>query len=225
MAAGRPRRMTRPERRRHLLGVAESIVAERGAAGLTMERLAQRAGVTKPIVYDHFPNTNGVLGALLDDGFGPEAQRDVDVAMGDDGPLDDRIRSMARAALDAVSARPAVLAIVAAPLSDPDLESRRQRHRRDHLERWAQRWEDELGIDHVAARALVPMVLAAVEEAARQLVLDGTPRPLVERLLGDFVAGSVSAALSWAADPTDLTDPTDPTDRAVPAGPVAPDDD
>jgi AcrR family transcriptional regulator len=58
------RRMTRDERQRQLLGVAWRLVREEGTDALTLGRLAEQAGVTKPVVYDHFSTRPGLLAAL-----------------------------------------------------------------------------------------------------------------------------------------------------------------
>ncbi len=42
-----------------------ALVDERGYAGLTMEAVARRAGVTKPVVYDAFANRDEVMRTLL----------------------------------------------------------------------------------------------------------------------------------------------------------------
>lgn len=56
-----PGRLARADRRLQLLDNARRIVREEGADGLTMGRLASRAGVTKPVVYDHFGTRSGLL--------------------------------------------------------------------------------------------------------------------------------------------------------------------
>lgn len=54
------RRLSKAERRSQLLDTALSIVREEGADRLTLGHLAIRAGVSKPVVYDHF-ETRSVL--------------------------------------------------------------------------------------------------------------------------------------------------------------------
>lgn len=54
------RRLSRDQRRRQLLDVALTIVREEGADRLTLGHLADRAAVSKPVVYDHF-ETRSVL--------------------------------------------------------------------------------------------------------------------------------------------------------------------
>lgn len=55
------RRLSKPERRRQLLDTALLIVREEDADRLTLGHLAVRAGVSKPVVYDHFPTRSSLL--------------------------------------------------------------------------------------------------------------------------------------------------------------------
>lgn len=58
-------RLTRDARRAQLLAVAHDIVRSEGTDALTLARLAERAGVSKPIAYDHFGTRAGLLAALF----------------------------------------------------------------------------------------------------------------------------------------------------------------
>lgn len=58
------KRLSREQRRRQLLDVAWQLVREEGTEGLSLGRLAEQAGVTKPVVYDHFETRTGLLVAL-----------------------------------------------------------------------------------------------------------------------------------------------------------------
>ena len=55
------RRLPNAERRRQLLDTALLIVREEGADRLTLGHLAARAGVSKPVAYDHFGTRSGLL--------------------------------------------------------------------------------------------------------------------------------------------------------------------
>jgi AcrR family transcriptional regulator len=46
--------MTGPERRAQLLGIARTHFAQRGIEGTTIEEISGAAGVSKPVVYEHF---------------------------------------------------------------------------------------------------------------------------------------------------------------------------
>lgn len=54
-------RLSKRERRSQLLEVARDVVLRRGAAGMTMELLAEEAGVSKALPYAHFDNIDDVL--------------------------------------------------------------------------------------------------------------------------------------------------------------------
>lgn len=61
------RRLSRDERLRQLLDVSWQLIRAEGTDALTLGRLADDAGVTKPVVYDHFGTRNGLLAALYQD--------------------------------------------------------------------------------------------------------------------------------------------------------------
>jgi AcrR family transcriptional regulator len=58
------RRLSREERYRQLLDVAWRVIREEGTEALTLGHLAERSGVTKPVVYDHFGTRTGLLAEL-----------------------------------------------------------------------------------------------------------------------------------------------------------------
>ncbi|MET3496404.1 TetR/AcrR family transcriptional regulator [Variovorax boronicumulans] len=62
--AAAKKRLSKDERSRQLMDVAWSIVRSEGTDALTLGYLAERAGVTKPVVYDHFGTRTGLLGIL-----------------------------------------------------------------------------------------------------------------------------------------------------------------
>src|SRR5690606_4640908 len=66
-AASVPRvRMTGTERRQQLLNVAKALFAEKGFDGTSVEEIAQRADVSKPVVYEHFGGKEGIGAVVVD---------------------------------------------------------------------------------------------------------------------------------------------------------------
>jgi AcrR family transcriptional regulator len=63
-------RLSAPKRRSQLLDVAGRLFAEQGFHGLSMEKLADAAGVSKPVLYQHFPSKRRLYLALLHDAVG-----------------------------------------------------------------------------------------------------------------------------------------------------------
>jgi AcrR family transcriptional regulator len=61
-----PRKLSKAERREQLLETALAIVREQGTDALTLGYLAERAGVSKPIAYEHFKTRPGLLIALYE---------------------------------------------------------------------------------------------------------------------------------------------------------------
>ena len=58
--------MTGKERREQLLDVGRSLFAERGYDGTAVEEIAARAGVSKPVVYEHFGGKEGLYAVVVD---------------------------------------------------------------------------------------------------------------------------------------------------------------
>ncbi len=64
---GRQRiRMTGKERRQQLLDIGRSLFAERGFEATSIEEIAARAGVSKPVVYEHFGGKEGLYAVVVD---------------------------------------------------------------------------------------------------------------------------------------------------------------
>ena len=61
-----PKKLSTAERREQLLETALAIVREQGTDALTLGYLAERAGVSKPIAYEHFKTRSGLLIALYE---------------------------------------------------------------------------------------------------------------------------------------------------------------
>ena len=62
----RRKRMTGKERREQLIDVGRTLFAERGFDGTSIEEIAAVAGVSKPVLYQHFPGKLELYLALLD---------------------------------------------------------------------------------------------------------------------------------------------------------------
>lgn len=58
--------MTGKERREQLLVVGRSLFAERGFEATSIEEIASRAGVSKPVVYEHFGGKEGLYAVVID---------------------------------------------------------------------------------------------------------------------------------------------------------------
>jgi AcrR family transcriptional regulator len=111
-------RMAPEQRREHLIDAALEVILERGYAGVSIEAIAREAGITRPVVYDHFPNLNRLLHAVIEreerislDQLGKVVPENP----GDYEPGGLLATGVARF-LDAVTSRPATWRIILLPL-------------------------------------------------------------------------------------------------------------
>lgn len=58
--------MTARDRREQLLVVGRSLFAEKGFDGTSVEEIASRADVSKPVVYEHFGGKEGMYAVIVD---------------------------------------------------------------------------------------------------------------------------------------------------------------
>jgi AcrR family transcriptional regulator len=58
--------MTGAQRREQLVTVARSLFAEKGFEPTSVEEIAARAGVSKPVVYEHFGGKEGIYAVVID---------------------------------------------------------------------------------------------------------------------------------------------------------------
>jgi AcrR family transcriptional regulator len=109
-------RMSGEQRREQLLDVTKAMVGEQGFHGVSIEAVAQRAGVSRPIVYGHFGDLPGLLEAMLE----REATRALhqldDVLPGEleDDPRDALLAAL-RAYLEVVRSDPVTWRLVLMP--------------------------------------------------------------------------------------------------------------
>ncbi|TDD35172.1 TetR/AcrR family transcriptional regulator [Actinomadura sp. KC06] len=65
----RRKRMTGKERREQLLNIGRTLFAARGLDGTSVEEIASAAGVSKPVVYEHFGGKEGLYAVVVDREF------------------------------------------------------------------------------------------------------------------------------------------------------------
>lgn len=118
----RRQRLTREQRQRQLIDTAWRIVGEEGTDALTLGRLAERAGVAKPVVYSHFATRSGLLIALYRD-FDAREFAVMDAALEDsEASLAGKAGAIASSYVDCVLAQGREIpGVVAALAGSPEL--------------------------------------------------------------------------------------------------------
>ncbi|MBC6450409.1 MULTISPECIES: TetR/AcrR family transcriptional regulator [Actinokineospora] len=86
---GRGARLPRTARRAQLLAAAQDVFAANGYHAAGMDEIAERAGVSKPVLYQHFPGKLELYMALLEKHV-DELIRRVNAAM--DSTTDNKVR-------------------------------------------------------------------------------------------------------------------------------------
>jgi AcrR family transcriptional regulator len=97
--------MTASERRSQLVGIGKQVFAELGYDAASVEEIAARAKVSKPIVYEHFGGKEGLYAVVVD----RETQRLLDMITSRIGPgigAREQIHASAMAFLDYIEEDP-----------------------------------------------------------------------------------------------------------------------
>lgn len=133
--------------RRKIAAAARKLLAARGYAGMSIDAVAEEAGVASQTVYAVFGSKTGILNALLDDAlFGDQYQQLVDEALGTSDPAE-RLRFAARIARQIYDSERGLMDLLrGAGVVTPDLA--RPEHQRERNRYNAQ----EQMIDYLAAQ-------------------------------------------------------------------------
>ena len=121
-ATPKPRRRYAPrmppaQRREQLIDAALTVILEQGYGGVSIEAVARTAGVTRPVVYDHFPNLGRLLQSLVEREERHSLEQLAEVVPQEpqgDEPAD-VLASGVRRFLDAVQSRPATWQLILLP--------------------------------------------------------------------------------------------------------------
>jgi AcrR family transcriptional regulator len=109
------------QRREQLIDAALGVILEHGYGGVSIEAIARAAGVTRPVVYDHFPNLPLLLHALVkrEERYSLEQlDQVVPPVPSQDGEMDpaEILAGAVRRFLDAVMDRPTTWRLILLPL-------------------------------------------------------------------------------------------------------------
>ncbi|KTC12737.1 TetR family transcriptional regulator [Pseudomonas marginalis ICMP 9505] len=123
------RRLSREDRLRQLLDVAWQLVRAEGTDALTLGRLAELAGVTKPVVYDHFVTRAGLLAALYEDFDARQNQVFDEALQTSSATLGERAQVIAACYVDCVLLQGREIpGVIAALSSSPELETLKRKY-------------------------------------------------------------------------------------------------
>ncbi|WP_309104453.1 TetR/AcrR family transcriptional regulator [Microbacterium sp.] len=155
-------RLSKADRRAQLLNVAREMIRTDGADALTLGALAERAGITKPVVYEHFGDRSGLLAALYRQ-FDDRQRASLDAALARARPdAEGVVAVVASSYLDCARAEGVEMAgVVAALNGTPVLARMRQESVSSYVERCRSALIAVVGADHVEPIALEAAVASA----------------------------------------------------------------
>ena len=156
------RRLSREERRRQLLDVAWRLIREEGTQALTLGRLAERAGIAKPVVYDHFDTRAGLL-SVLDQAFDARQTALMDAALRQSEPtLPGRAGVIASSYVDCVLLQGREIPdVIAALAGSPELETIKRAYQLAFIEKCRSVLAPFAGAHAITAAGLWAMLGAA----------------------------------------------------------------
>lgn len=176
MIAGRPvmgraRRLPKKQRRRELLAAAEAIVRAEGTEALTLARVADYCGVTKPIAYEHFGTRAGLLMELYRGLGDMHAHAAREALAKQSRTLDDATRVLSAAYIDCVLEHGShYSAIMAALSASTEMESFRQSIRDGYVDLYLSAVGEYVKLPTRRRRVLVIGLLGAAETLSEAAV-------------------------------------------------------
>lgn len=179
-------------------------MAEGGVAAVSMDAVAARAGVSRPLLYKHVANRTELLAAL----YRREAAAvDAEVVAALDGVrgLEAIVRTSVAALLDALGRRAAIVtALTRAESEEPGLQAEQAARLRRSQRFYAQLLTDQLGVDAADAETATALFFSGLETALRlwEARPDEPTRRRVEELVVRFVLGGLQALRPGRASPS-----------------------
>jgi AcrR family transcriptional regulator len=173
-------RMAPEKRREQLIDAALSVIVQQGYEGVSIEAIARTAGVTRPVIYDHFSNLGRLLQALIEreEAYALAQLAEVVPPVPGEGDPPELFAAGVRRFLDAVASRPTTWRIILLPPEGTPTMVREhvETNRAQLLERltqfvgWAvDRADIRIDLDiEICARA----ILRLSEEAGRMVLTD-----------------------------------------------------
>ncbi len=193
----RPRgtRMPRSARRRQLLGAAQEVFVENGYHAAAMDEIAERAGVSKPVLYQHFPGKLELYLALLDVHVDDIVRRCRD-ALASTTENKQRVRATFQAFFDFVSGQGEAFRLV----FESDLRhvapvrQRVERAQRECAEMISRVIEEDTGVSSDEAHLLGVGLVGMAEVSARYwITAHGTiPKDSAEQLMARLAWRGIS---------------------------------
>ncbi|HEX2322673.1 MAG TPA: TetR/AcrR family transcriptional regulator [Streptosporangiaceae bacterium] len=188
-------RLPRPARRRQLLGAARDVFVAQGYHAAAMDEIAERAGVSKPVLYQHFPGKLDLYLALLDESVA-ELVGAVSAALASTTDNRERVPATFRAFFDYVSgAGQAFRLVFESDLSnEPAVRARLDRAMYECAEMISEFIREDAGVSNEEADLLGMALVGMAQVSARYWLSseDTFDKDLAEELLARLAWRGIS---------------------------------
>ena len=199
-------RLPRPARRRQLLGAAQEVFVAHGYHAAAMDEIAERAGVSKPVLYQHFPGKLELYLALLDESL-DELIAVVQAALVSAADNREQVSATLTAFLDfASSSDDAFRLVFDSDLgNEPTVRQRLNRAMQACADIISVFIQDEAGLDDVEAQLLSVALVGMAQVSAKYWLSTGRaiPKDTAQDLLGRLAWRGISG---WPAGNGSLDD-------------------
>lgn len=171
-------RMTGVARREQILDVTKAIVESSGFHAVSIDRVAREAGITRPVVYTHFGDLDGLLNAVVDRGNQGTLEALSQIVPTPGGRPEEVLVDSLRRFLETVRGDPVTwrLALLPPESAPALLAERIARDRANVVNGLAAVVDPWLG--GAADPVLVARTLVAVSEELARIVLEDPRRPI-----------------------------------------------
>lgn len=185
-------RLSKQARREQLLDTAVALVRTQGADGLTLVTLAEAAGVSRPIAYDHFGTRPGLLLALyqrLDERHRAATAQTLQ----DAAPTADEVaRALSTAYFACATDMPELSAVSAALRGNPEMEAIQHELIDSYTDLMAAALLPHSRLTPAALRLRCVGMLGAAEAIAAELNRERATADDSVTALSDLIVGSLA---------------------------------
>jgi AcrR family transcriptional regulator len=187
--------MPRPARRLQLLGAARDVFVAQGYHAAAMDEIAERAGVSKPVLYQHFPGKLELYLALLDESAG-ELVKTMSEALSSTSDNRQRVPATFKAFYDYVAdAREAFRLVFESDLSnEPAVRARVERAMYECADMVSRFIREDAGVSNEEAHLLGMALVGMAQVSARYWLTtnQAIPKDAAEQLIARLAWRGIS---------------------------------
>lgn len=189
----RAQRMSPQERREQILDSAADLIVARGLTSCTLEVVATRAQISKPLIYKYFPRLEDLLKALVEREFGFLRSRSLR-KLPADMEYEELVQRVSQRALEYFYERGPIMRLLASDRSVAGLASNRERDERGIItSHFVRRTMRKFNLPADAAKICVIMSVNAPILSAQALRRSGISVRRAAEVWSAFMLGGTKA--------------------------------